>query len=309
MLNTSSKERPGSIEFAREGNLAKFRFPNAALTIAYGYHDTPYDPNILPENLNAIFVEGPSNWPTVANSYPDLLRDSEYGPLLKKAMGQNIPVIDCDPHLKDEVLDSDGNRVYANFGLAAGSAAAVLVTAHLAHSAKDVDRRTFFKRAAGILALSTAYFGAPVAEVATAYQAQQNGSGHDLAAKVYDVTHSIRPETLEHKITFRNLVMAYKQLWYFDQLGTPGRQKPSYLSLLGGMHLPIERQLKSSLTNIESELAGFSTAIPRIIQTPKTFYSMRINHSNGKSEVIVVPQLKQLFDRFDNRRVKRAENR
>lgn len=292
---TSEKPPTPKTRLERERQVVHIYKPEGKYTIIYGGHGIPVAPNLLPENLDGLFLETGT---TIKHSNygKDPLQSLEffsgrtpgnqwrqYKKLFPPLEEKRIPVYFADLAFTKGVV-----IVYADIFVPVGeSVIGATMLTKMAQEAK-ISRRNLLKLGVAVW-LSTPFISNLARVISHA-----TGVGEAAGAKFHKFSHKIHPEQNLLAVVLRDAIIAQKEEWLMKRRGN----QPHMGTVLGAMHTEIEDQIQHSS---EDRLAFLRAAKPiwKQVISPETFSKMVRFDFNGKEwqvgEIFEVPELKELI--------------
>lgn len=293
-----------AMELIRNRNVTTLDLPTARVVISYSNHELSHDAESLPPEARAVFLEGPSNFllqPDRArnyiNHYTHGVLEVDVGTVLKKAKGLGIDLISADPDVHPSLFESDERGLWAWLGLTlVGAGGTTYGIGKALSKAVPVQTRRRFLRAGILGCLATAYAGLPVMAVGGRTVTSQYNLGHSVTATLMRANERFHPSSMQHLLRLRNAVVAYKVLWYADQLRARSNiHRPTLFCPWGTCHSGFESDLQKTPEELLRFIADCGHPLSPLFSTPATLYALLINHADGTSARVDCEELRRLL--------------
>lgn len=293
-----------AIRLTRNGNVTTLDLPAVRVVISYSNHELSHDPESLPPETLAVFLEGPSNFlaqPDRArryiNHYTYGVLAVDVGAVLKRAQGLGLDLISADPDVNRSLLDNDTRWLWVWSGMTALGIGGTIcgMGKALSKGMSAQTRRRFL--GAGILGcLATAYMSLPVLGVGGRVLTSRHNIGHSATATLMRANELCHPGSMQHLLRLRNAVVAYKVLWYADRLRARSNiDRPTLFCPWGACHSGFESDLQKTPAELLRYIADFGNPLSPLFSTPETLHALLINHTDGTSERLDCDELRRLL--------------
>ncbi len=276
----------GKFHIERNGRVTTIEAPTASYMILYGNHFTPENPDSIPVHAKAVFLEAIGNWTQESDAYESYEEHTQYRPMMKTLKENGTPIYFGDP----DINMAAGNL---DLGVLIGETAlgiALLAKLKEKNSGeKGMNRRDFLKKSS--LAMAGAYFSTPLLSRLGRAVSHETDLGHSASAEIAKKINEGHPESMIILESFRNAVIAYKE----QRVAEAMNNKPLIATVMGAMHVGIEDALQSSQADKLEYLRKFKPVLHSLVNTPETFFTIRINNPNSEPETLFIKELQDLW--------------
>ncbi|MDP9248952.1 MAG: hypothetical protein M3M85_00340 [bacterium] len=289
ILAINSAPDPMEPRIERQGNVVRIEKKEASYVIAYGRHSKPQDPNEIPDNSRAVFLEASGDWTQYWNAHSFLAGDVQYGELVTNLKERRIPIYFADVDRKEIITPVELGVEFTEFLAGVGLMYSAFKGKSNDSNPQTFDRRKFFTKTGK--ALAGLYLSTPFISNGLMYATYKT----ELAQKTVETNkfiYNMHPELNIILLSFRNVVIGFKEQWVAESMA----DRPIIATVIGAGHVGLEEVLQSAQQDKLEYLQKFKPVLRSLVRTPETFYTIRVNTDYGYAKNLIVPELKELWD-------------
>ncbi len=281
-------------ETDKENEIEEIIKPEGIYSILYGVHILPTDPNLLPQNVSAVFLEtGMIKWEDYSMDSLNYLRNHrQYKEIFEQMEKKKITLLLGDVNYRFSwlipFLDIAVLQAEASMGMKLLKNSLATFNKNEKLSKKDIAK-IMGGSAAGLWLLLPM-----LPDLVRAVSVLTN-AGLKKSATLQKAVYKLHPELFLLLKTIREAVIAEKEQKLMEHIGN----RPHFATIMGGAHTGLEDQILATREERLKTLQRLKPVI-KLLVVPESFYQLAQWNFNGNewelTRIYNLPELREVVE-------------